>query len=70
MEEFLTYLREASAYIAENKHVRCGQAYYNVLYEVSPGIAASIDGTPLDPFFNDRAIPDFLSFVCEAMSRD
>ena len=42
---------------------REGQAAFNRLYELVPGWADRVRGTPVDPFHIDERIPEFLDFV-------
>lgn len=42
---------------------RKGQTLFNVLYEMYPDLANEIRGTPLDPFYEDRKIKDFMNFI-------
>jgi len=42
---------------------RQGQAYFNLLVEAQPSLAAQIRGTDLDPFHDEARIPAFLQHV-------
>lgn len=42
---------------------RIGQAYYNVLSQNRPDISHIVNGSHLDPFYDDRRLGDFLTFV-------
>lgn len=54
---------------AKNDHPgwRMGQAYYNVLHEMSPEIARRLLGGNYmpDPFYNDKLIPAFLAWLAD-----
>jgi hypothetical protein len=39
---------------------RRGQAAFNLLEETHPEFAESVRGTPLDPFYDDKRLPNFL----------
>lgn len=57
--------RRAEA-LAAGGSQRRGQAYFNVLHDIDPSLAKSICGTGLDPFYNDKRLPAFLSHVATA----
>lgn len=62
---FNQYLRLVPLALEDRADHRAGQAYYNVLYSINPGLAASVDETPLDPYYDDSKIPAFLAHVCQ-----
>lgn len=59
-EEFLVF---ADSYRHKHPAQRRGQAHFNALTEWDPPLAEKVRGTPLDPFYGDEVIPDFLAFV-------
>ena len=66
---FAEYLRKVQidfayshAHSPQNRW-RMGQTYFNVLHEVSPDLANQIRGRSLDPFYNDGAVPAFLTWL-------
>ena len=42
---------------------RRGQTYFNVLHQIRPDLASRVRATRLDPFHDDRRVPEFLSWV-------
>lgn len=40
---------------------RYGQTCFNILYAMDMDLADSIRGTELDPFHDDRRVPEFLA---------
>ncbi len=44
---------------------RLGQTYFNVLSEARPVLAEKVRSTPLDPFYQDARIGEFLTFITE-----
>ncbi len=42
---------------------REGQAAYNALAELEPVCATAVNGTPADPFYQDRRLDDFWVYV-------
>lgn len=51
--------------LIDNKSWRAGQAMFNVLYDTYPGIANRVRSTPIDPFYNNKKIWDFLLDICD-----
>lgn len=62
---FTSFLHTVAATLAVNSNWRYGQTCFNVLYEYAPDLANSIRGTELDPFHDDRRVPEFLTKVVE-----
>ncbi len=62
-DEFAAYLDRVCEEKISHGHYRWGQAYFNVLYEINPELANSIRSGPLDPFYQDHRIPDFLDAI-------
>ena len=61
---FEEWLSNAVKYvIANNKEQRRGEAYHNYLSSVRMDLTNNIMGTKLDPFYDDRRIPDFIEYV-------
>jgi hypothetical protein len=48
---------------SRNRGERKGQAYYNALHDFRPELLDEVVGTYLDPFYNDAALGEFLTFV-------
>jgi hypothetical protein len=69
---FYEYLEFAWRYYVQNpnKYQRKGQALFNALYKVHPGLADKVRATPLDPFYQDDRIPDFLTMVKGAWNNE
>lgn len=71
-ERALIVLREVTqAQYDKPPHIRRGQAMYNRLTEIAPDVALEINGTELDPFYQDDRIDDFLDaivFIMKARS--
>lgn len=51
IEELIGKTRKKYPYLRE------GQTFFNILSEACPPLAEEIQGTPLDPFYNDDLIP-------------
>mgnify|MGYP007044129973 CR=1 FL=1 len=60
MKEYLIKVAELQKY---NTLWRNGQTHFNVLSDLYPEIAEKVRGTKIDPFHNDKVLPEFLSFV-------
>lgn len=61
---FEEWLSNAVKYvIANSKEQRRGEAYHNYLSSVRMDLTNNIMGTKLDPFYDDRRIPDFIEYV-------
>jgi len=69
MPTFSDYLQVVNEWYRQHSYWRMGQAYFNVLYSQQPEMADQIRGGVLDPFYNDRRIPEFLVFVEEHWPR-
>lgn len=52
--------RLAAAYQAEHPQQRWGQALFNTLCRVDPGLGRELTGTGADPFYSDSRVGDFL----------
>jgi hypothetical protein len=63
--ELLAYI---VTYAADNPTQRRGQATFNAVYEQCPEIADKARATDIDPFYDDRCIRDFLTFVGNALT--
>lgn len=50
-------------YYVLNRYMRKGQALFNALARINPGLADKIRDTPLDPTYTDERIADFLAAV-------
>ena len=48
--------------------IRRGQHAFNVLYAMYPKLADTFRGGELDPFYQDKRLPDFLKAVEAALS--
>lgn len=64
-DEFLVLVHEKHDSMAGEW--RFGQAYFNVLHEVAPIIAAELRSHVYDPFHRDKIDPMTASFVMERM---
>lgn len=45
---------------------RKGQAYFNILHTIHPGLANEVAGTDKDPFYDDSRIETLLSWLAHA----
>lgn len=59
------YLNVARRLYRGNKSLRKGQVYYSVLHDIRPDLAAAVNGTERDPFYDDSRLLTFLTFVME-----
>lgn len=48
-----------------NKRWRAGQSLMLALYRVKPRLADSIRTTSADPFYHNKAIPQFFKKICD-----
>ena len=60
---FDDYVRLAERRRMLNRHERRGQAYFNALEDVDPGLADLARGTARDPFYDDTILDAFLQWV-------
>ena len=49
--------------INKPKHIRVGQLYFNLLYEIHPTLANKIRGSKLDPFYFDEITQPIIDFI-------
>lgn len=62
--DFSEYTLEADARFRHpGLDERKGQAFFNELLVVRPDLADKVRGTPLDPFYQDSRLEEFLLFV-------
>ena len=59
--EFTEYLERVM--MGYDSHQRVGQQYFNELSNQRPDLTEKINGTELDPFYNSRRLPLFLTWV-------
>lgn len=57
------YLEQVTLALLDNPTWRLGQAYFNILRLLKPGLAEEIRGSAADPFYNDKRIAVFLTRV-------
>lgn len=57
------YYRKVSLFHGPTKAARLGQAFHAVLCDLRPDLVERIQGTNLDPFYNDANLPAFLVFI-------
>lgn len=62
MLRYLEFCEIAEKEVVLNGY-RKGQVYYNTLQEMYPELANKIVGTYLDPYYDDRILPDFCTWV-------
>lgn len=48
---------------SQGDHLRFGQALYNIVYSEFPEIVSQVQGTELDPFYDDSNIESFLDYL-------
>lgn len=63
MTTFNDYVTEVAK--ADAPGQRAGQLHFNVLFLLRPRLADAIRSTPLDPFYQDARLPEFLNAVEE-----
>lgn len=56
-------INRAAIEINANDGYRLGQAIFNIVHKLYPDIADEARATPIDPFYDDSLIHDFLDFV-------
>lgn len=54
---------QASETLRETESIRWGQSLYNALHSIAPPLAFLVQGTSLDPFFDDSKVPEFLTWL-------
>lgn len=54
---FQEFDRQVVRYLNANLDMRYGQAVYNVLHAVDQDAARAINGTHLDPYYDDTIVP-------------
>lgn len=58
------YFQEANAYFVANQNdLRYGQALGNHLSRVSPIAYIAVCAADLDPYYDDKIVPEFLNFL-------
>lgn len=62
-----SYLNLVVVTRAENPSWRKGQTYFNVLHDVRQDLAKRISGTPIDPYYEDCNLAQFLVFVSKEL---
>lgn len=63
---FEDYVAEVTkAFHDRNLGWRQGQAAFNILVWNRPDLSEKVRTTPLDPFYNDKRLPDFYAWVCD-----
>ena len=61
---------------AENEYrdkrrvLRKGQSYWNTLASIRADLAESVAESDIDPYYNDRALPDFFAFLSRNWGED
>jgi hypothetical protein len=68
MSAHQVYLVFAAELQQEFPEWRSGQCHFNALMDSHPNLAEMIRGTDLDPFFQDKRLPDFLKWVEKKLS--
>ena len=66
-EQLLTFDKECARMRLEDKnnYLRTGQIMYIVLAKSHPSLAREINGTNVDPFYDDRKIKLFIDYISE-----
>lgn len=62
MQQFLIFC--SHSYQNKNNHWRWGQTLYNTCKEMFPDMVIPEN---VDPFYNDKKIPEFLDFVLKEL---
>ena len=62
-DRYQGFLLAAIRYRIGHPEQRLGQAYFNALAEFDHDAAQAIHGTPLDPFYVDTVVPEFLVWL-------
>lgn len=67
---FAEYLQTVQRHQAanQNKVLRNGQIYFNVLCDIHPSLAESIRAGDIDPFYRDDLIPAFIEHLSKEWS--
>lgn len=60
---YYEFLEFSWRYYVDHRYDRKGQALMNALKRVHPGLYEKVNGTPLDPFYVDARVPDFLTML-------
>ena len=63
ISKYEEYLNDVYKYMKEYPEWRRGQTMFNTLYIKYPDLASSIRGTPLDTFYDNTRIEDFLIWL-------
>lgn len=58
--EYMSLIRIA---MSENKSLRKGQAYFNILYSLNKDLAMEINDTEFDPFYDDSRLGNFIAYL-------
>lgn len=62
-ENFSGYFMDVTYAYVNALDWRYGQTCFNVLFSIEPELANSIRGTELDPFHDDKRVPEFLAWL-------
>lgn len=57
------FYNELGNYMSKNPGLRKGQALFNVVFEHDPKLAYDVVGTPNDPYYDNKYINKFISFL-------
>jgi hypothetical protein len=60
---FTEYLEEVRLEQELHPEWRRGQTYFNVLYDHRPDLSERVRATPIDPFYSDKNLHDFLAWL-------
>ena len=61
LDEFKDFLEKVNAPLTP--HMRYGQRAYNILHDLAPEIAESLNGTTTDPYHDDDRMGEFIGYV-------
>jgi hypothetical protein len=61
--DWTEYLRLVYRALLDNPEWRVGQTFYNVLAQHRPDLAAEVDCTDLDPFYDDSRLTRFRDHI-------
>jgi len=57
--------KDVKEHIKDYPHIREGQAFFNLLYDVDPEVAESIRATKYDPFHLSNILPKCKEYITE-----
>lgn len=63
---FIVYLQNVvNTHDEAHPHLRWGQTYSSLLNKYVPNLALTVLNTDIDPYYDDRKIPEFVQHIRE-----